>query len=369
HLIEGIQPYDYTTFPLKHASENMGHLRSRRTPGADRRQPPPARDAWGVVMPVIVSDCDWQNAAIGKLSASPTDGKAIQRARNQNQRWLEVVNNLRSLFRSSIPAVGQLEKPGHYAEEAAGYEEPIRIDKPSFSILQRYCQSCLKTVREPVQGTPIYDLRLKHYYWRRISWEHRAKSDRHGSKYVRKLIPGHGQEPTIQMLGELLESRRVVLYDDAGMGKTAFTHKCFELLLDADHWNKRWNKRFSKFPPLVVRLEGHWPRRDNQPLTIRDMLLDQIEKRLNPNRSSTQDGTPSQAALEPSLTKEVEAAIQERRVVVFVDAFDQMIPADREHVSEMLAVASVDQSPVDAAATNCAWFITGRAYALKPFEN
>jgi formylglycine-generating enzyme required for sulfatase activity len=322
-----------------------------------------------IVVPIIVRPCLWTIAPFAKLQAVPTDNQTIDTSLNKDSAWLEVVTKIKNVIDLLNSKPSPNAGDSQLSMAAGGYLGPTAIEKPSFSILQSYCQSCLKALREPIQGTPIYELRLKHYYWRRISWERRVKSDQHGTKYVRKLIQGQGEEPTIQMLGELLESRRVVLYDDAGMGKTAFTHKCFELLLDADHWNKRWNKRFTEFPPLVVRLEGRWPRREGQPLTIRDMLLDQIEKRLDANRSSTKEVTASQAALDQSLAKEVEAAIQDQRVVIFVDAFDQMTLADREHLSAMLALASVDQSPIDAAATACAWFITGRAYALKPFEN
>ncbi|MFM8250116.1 MAG: hypothetical protein ACKOBW_00815, partial [Planctomycetota bacterium] len=60
---------------------------------------------------------------------------------------------------------------------------------------------------------------------------------------------------------------------------------------------------------------------------------------------------------------------RERRVIVWLDAFDQMPSDDREHVLVTLSRAANSVDAADHHAASCAWFITGRQYALKPFES
>jgi formylglycine-generating enzyme required for sulfatase activity len=110
--------------------------------------------------------------------------------------------------------------------------------------------------RSPLAGLQrrLRDLRLDRYVWSGLAWEDPTRNDEKGRPLLTQLS-GQDSEPALTVLSTLLDAKNaknVVLYDDAGMGKTAFTHKLIELLIDSA----------AKLPelrgklPLVVRLEG-----------------------------------------------------------------------------------------------------------------
>jgi len=48
-----------------------------------------------LVVPIIVRECDWQDAPFGKLQAVPTDGKAVTSWTNRDEAWTEVAKHLK----------------------------------------------------------------------------------------------------------------------------------------------------------------------------------------------------------------------------------------------------------------------------------
>ena len=48
-----------------------------------------------VVIPIILSACDWQGAYFGKLQALPKDAKPIKNWNDRDEAWLDVVRGLR----------------------------------------------------------------------------------------------------------------------------------------------------------------------------------------------------------------------------------------------------------------------------------
>ena len=49
-----------------------------------------------VVIPIILSACDWKDAPFSKLQALPKDAKAVDTWNNRDEAWTNVVNGLRS---------------------------------------------------------------------------------------------------------------------------------------------------------------------------------------------------------------------------------------------------------------------------------
>ena len=200
----------------------------------------------------------------------------------------------------------------------------------------------------------LQDLRLDRYVWPGMAWEDPARTDEHGQP-LRTPLPGQDREPARTVLATLLSGKNVVLYDDAGMGKTAFTLKLIELLIDsaADLPNLRGRL------PLVMRLEGEWLRDSNGvPRTIAASLEDEIARSLSHQRG---------AADENSIASAVRDALKDGRVVILVDAFDQMTEDDCRHVANLLQGDAQVQTDRDDAAL-CAWLITGRPYALRKYQ-
>ncbi|WP_447603046.1 toll/interleukin-1 receptor domain-containing protein [Nitrospira sp. Nam80] len=48
------------------------------------------------VIPVIVHPCDWKNSQLGKLRATPRDGKPVSKYAHQDDAYMEIVDDLRS---------------------------------------------------------------------------------------------------------------------------------------------------------------------------------------------------------------------------------------------------------------------------------
>ncbi|MCF7962503.1 MAG: toll/interleukin-1 receptor domain-containing protein [Pirellula sp.] len=94
--------------------------------------------------------------------------------------------------------------------------------------------------RSPLAGLQrrLRDLRLDRYVWSGLAWEDPARNDEKGRPLLTQLS-GRDREPALTVLETLLDAKNaenaknVVLYDDAGMGKTAFTLKLIELLIDS----------------------------------------------------------------------------------------------------------------------------------------
>ena len=254
-------------------------------------------------------------------------------------------------------------EPGFVASDA----KPRNVD----TVLQRHAAHWKKLLdsqalatnkgspRSPLAGLQrrMHDLLLDRYVWSGLAWEDPAQTDDQG-RPLRTQLSGQDREPALTVLATLLEAKNaknVVLYDDAGMGKTAFTLKLIELLIDSA----------AKLPdlrgklPLVVRLEGEWPRDSNGvPRPIAASLRESIARSLR-YENETVD--------ESSIANAVSAAMNDGRVLIIVDAFDQMTEEDRKHVASLLkgdARAQIDRD--DAA--QCAWLITGRPYALRMYQ-
>jgi hypothetical protein len=169
--------------------------------------------------------------------------------------------------------------------------------------------------RSPLAGLQrrLHDLLLDRYVWSGLAWEDPARTDEQG-RPLRTQLSGQDREPALTVLSTLLDAKNaknVVLYDDAGMGKTAFTLKLIELLIDSA----------AKLPelrgklPLVSRLEREWLRDSNgAPRTIAASLQESIASSLRYENESVDDSLIASA---------VSAAMNDRRVLIIVDAFDQ----------------------------------------------
>src|SRR5262249_1896533 len=61
--------------------------------------------AEAVVIPIILSACDWQGAPFSKLQALPKDAKPIKNWDDQDEAWLDVVRGIRRVIESLSPPV------------------------------------------------------------------------------------------------------------------------------------------------------------------------------------------------------------------------------------------------------------------------
>ncbi|MDX1968998.1 MAG: SUMF1/EgtB/PvdO family nonheme iron enzyme [Planctomycetaceae bacterium] len=179
-------------------------------------------------------------------------------------------------------------------------------------------------------------------------------------------VPSAGDQALLALLGLLYESsvwdeapnwlreaqsagpRYLVVYDNAGSGKTVFSHRLQTVAAGAEAQRLYFNDR----APLVVRWEGRWPRDQHGYLPVAKGLGDQLARDLNWDLADEETARRVQGC--------VRYALLERRVVIILDGFDQFRPEDVAHVSALLKRGSTGD--VDAA--RCRWIITSRVHTV-----
>jgi hypothetical protein len=150
-----------------------------------------------------------------------------------------------------------------------------------------------------------------------------------------------------EITSALSKNQFVLMHDDAGMGKTAFSWMLFEHLLDVNTSH-----------PYVIRLEGAWPRSTDEtktPLRLMDVVLEELlGKRLVGRRIHGSDAN--------SDTLEVfREALKEKNLFILLDGFDQMTEGDRAVAFEEIEKTVKFQSEIP----NCHWLVSGRTFAFR----
>ena len=155
------------------------------------------------------------------------------------------------------------------------------------------------------------------------------------------------------VIGKMRKAPLVIMHDDAGMGKSAFSWMLFHSILSSHSKDA-----------LAVRIEGVWPHRANSdgpnyPLTLREILIDEI---LGYRESG--NTVPGHSLGEDALhnaNEELDALMKHGNVYILLDGLDQMSPDDRTVAMQALR-QSLDR--IDGI-LNCHWLVSGRPYAFR----
>ena len=153
--------------------------------------------------------------------------------------------------------------------------------------------------------------------------------------------------------GKLRRAPLVIMHDDAGMGKSAFSWMLFHFILSSHSRDA-----------LAVRIEGVWPRRANSdgpnyPLTLREILIDEILG-YRENGNTVPGHSLGEDALR-NANEELDALAKHGNVYILLDGLDQMSPDDRTVAMQALR-QSLDR--IDGI-LNCHWLVSGRPYAFR----
>jgi formylglycine-generating enzyme required for sulfatase activity len=145
----------------------------------------------------------------------------------------------------------------------------------------------------------------------------------------------------------LANNQLVLMHDDAGMGKTAFSWMLFEHLLDVNASH-----------PYVIRLEGIWPRSTDEnktPLPLMDVVLEELlGKRLMGRRIQSSDASSDSE-------EGFREALKRNNVFILLDGFDQMTKEDRAVALEEIEKTVNYLSEI----SNCHWLVSGRVFAFR----
>jgi len=79
------------------------------------------------IVPIIVEPCDWLNSPLSKFRATPTDGKPISSWSNQNNAFLEVINDLRAITKPST----KIKEVKHHSPTPNKGQRPEAVSKMS----------------------------------------------------------------------------------------------------------------------------------------------------------------------------------------------------------------------------------------------
>ena len=157
------------------------------------------------------------------------------------------------------------------------------------------------------------------------------------------------------MLKKLSENQLLVMHDDAGMGKSAFSWMLFDFIF-----------RNTKNHSFVIRLEGIWPHKKSADgttthLTLLEVLTDEL-------LGKRETGIPVQ--INKSFFEDQEEAIyrnaipdilSKAQIYVLLDGLDQMGQADRDAATQALRASLRGEDGIP----NCHWLVSGRPYVFR----
>ena len=109
-----------------------------------------------IIVPIIVEPCDWQKTPFGVLKALPKDGKAISEWTNENNAFLNVIDELRRLIESPFkkvislensPQIKQPETRRNYKIKKIFSEvDKITFKEESFEIIKNYFNEAIEEI-------------------------------------------------------------------------------------------------------------------------------------------------------------------------------------------------------------------------------
>jgi hypothetical protein len=175
---------------------------------------------------------------------------------------------------------------------------------------------------------------------------------RRGNSYRWTGAPKDWNDTASFLIEKLRRSRLVIMHDDAGMGKSAFSWMLFHSILSSHPKDA-----------LAVRIEGVWPCRSNSdgsntPLTLREILVEEILG-YRENGNTVPGHSLGEDALR-NANEELNALILHGNVYILLDGLDQMSPVDRTAAMHALR-QSFDRTD---GLLNCHWLVSGRPYAF-----
>jgi hypothetical protein len=149
----------------------------------------------------------------------------------------------------------------------------------------------------------------------------------------------------------LLPGRDLLVYDQAGAGKSVLTLRIAHLLNQPEHRRRLFG---SNRPSLVIRVEGEW---EKEPSGAYVELREQIYRHLVRQREQPDvgEGDDLDQKKKDELRDAVAVAIVQKRVVLIVDGFDQLPEAGRKHLVKLHGTAD---------GRCCRWVIASRQHTI-----
>lgn len=105
------------------------------------------------IVPIIAQPCDWKSSSFGKLKAIPKDGKPISDWANENNAFLNIIDELRKLV-STAPVISKPSTAGAPADASSRYKvkrdfDPIDLlnfRDESFELIHKYFRDAIEEI-------------------------------------------------------------------------------------------------------------------------------------------------------------------------------------------------------------------------------
>jgi len=101
------------------------------------------------IIPIIVEPCDWQSSPLARFKAIPRDGKPIAEWQNQNNAFLDIVQELRRIITSDISSFGTQAKTENRVFVQPVEEKRYRLKREFDEIdIANFRDKCFKAIRD-----------------------------------------------------------------------------------------------------------------------------------------------------------------------------------------------------------------------------
>lgn len=121
-----------------------------------------------MIVPIIAQPCDWKHSPFGKMKAIPKDGKAISEWTNDNNAYLNIIDELRRLIdamqfpgKQAIANISSAPNTGRSYKVKRDFTEVDKVNfkDESFLIIRKYFSEAIEEVNgvEQIQARFLED--------------------------------------------------------------------------------------------------------------------------------------------------------------------------------------------------------------------
>ncbi len=108
-----------------------------------------------IIIPLVVEPCDWQKTPFGNLKAVPRDGKAVSEWTNENNAFLNVIDELRRIVSAATPNSAEQQIPdptrpkplrNYKVKKLFSAVDEVNFREDSFRQIKSYFKSAIEEI-------------------------------------------------------------------------------------------------------------------------------------------------------------------------------------------------------------------------------
>lgn len=106
-----------------------------------------------VIIPIIVQPCDWKSSPFGKFKAIPKDGKPVSEWTNENNAFLNIVDEIRKLIKTTTPsdvvaapAAGSMTRRNYRVQTDFDAVDKLNFKEKAFATIHDYFKAAIAEI-------------------------------------------------------------------------------------------------------------------------------------------------------------------------------------------------------------------------------